>query len=82
MAGASINNANHDSRLAWFPPTSGIIKLNVDAAYSSESKIASSGLVVWDFVGSLCLCAVMKIRNIAFVLQAELQAIFFDLKIA
>ncbi|XWS30930.1 hypothetical protein CRYUN_Cryun23aG0033500 [Craigia yunnanensis] len=82
MARASTNNTNHGSSFGWLPPPMGILKLNVDAAYSSYSNIASCGLVVRNSAGSPCLCAVKKTGNIVYVLQAKLQAILFGLKIA
>ena len=81
MAGASTNNTGHDPNHVWLPPPIGTFKLNVDAAYSSESKLANCGMVVRDFKSSIYLCATMKIGNIASALHAELYAISFGLKI-
>ena len=48
--------------------------VTVDAAYSSKTKIASLGMVVWDFTSTICLCAVKKIGNIVLPLHAEFDA--------
>ena len=41
----------------WVPPNSQLLKLNVDAAYSSGTKKASLGMLVRDRLGSVHLCA-------------------------
>ena len=54
----------------------------VDAAYCSENKIASLGMVVRNDIGAIRLCAVMKTCNVESPLQADAKAVAFGLEIA
>ena len=92
----SANKMHHDSRLAlvssyvlgtespatWSPPHRNCFKLNVDAAYSSDTKMAKLGMVVCDYLGNIYLCAVITLDNIKTFLQAKIKAILFDLETA
>ena len=68
------------SHVAWIPPHRNCFKLNVDAAYSSNTKMAKLGMVVRDYLGNIYLCAVTALDNIETSLQAEIKAILFGLE--
>ncbi|XWS15100.1 hypothetical protein CRYUN_Cryun35bG0065100 [Craigia yunnanensis] len=64
----------------WTPPVHDSVKLNVDAAYCSTTKIASLGMIVRDETGAICLSAVMKTGSVDSPLQVEFKAIAFGLE--
>ena len=74
--------ARLQSHQSWNPPSGNCFKLNVDAAFLSDSKKANLGMVVRDSSGTVQVCAVTKVDNIDSALQAELRAILFGLEIA
>ena len=66
----------------WTPPDRHALKLNVDAAFSSNSRIEKFGMVVHDSTGKVCLCEVSCEGNVDSALHAELKAILFGLEVA
>ena len=67
------------SRSSWTPPPGGCFKLKVNAAYRSDSKIVSFGMVIADFSGTVRLCVVTKDDNVESSLHAEIKAVLFGL---
>ena len=57
------SEGNHE-RLQWTPPLSGVLKLNLDAAYYVSSKVAKLGVVGRDFRGDVKFCAATQRRDV------------------
>ena len=68
--------------VAWMPPDSNSLKLNVDAAYSSSTKEASFGMVVQDHLGSMLLYVMTKVDGIVSPLHVEIKVLLFGLELA
>ena len=66
----------------WSPPICGSLKLNVDATFNSNSKLAGLGMVLRDSSGSVRLSAVTKIDRVDSPLHAEFKAILFGMEVA
>ena len=74
--------ARLQSHQSWNPPSGNCFKLNVDAAFLTDSKKANLGMVVRDLSSTVQVCAMTKVDNIDSTLQVELRAIIFGLEIA
>ncbi|OMO84761.1 hypothetical protein COLO4_21861 [Corchorus olitorius] len=78
---ADVEVANHASSSgSWSPPPEGVIKLNVDAAYHSASKVAVLAMVLRNANGSVLACGLVKRAGVPSALHAELLAILFGLE--
>ncbi|XWS29658.1 hypothetical protein CRYUN_Cryun24cG0048600 [Craigia yunnanensis] len=77
---SSIETEGLVAVIAWQIPPEDIYKLNVDAAFSSASKEASSGMVVRNYLGQVHHCAIKRIGNVKNALHVELEAILFGLE--
>ena len=64
----------------WQAPPEDAVKLNVDAAFFSNTKEASLGMVLRDHTGRTLLSAVRRVGEVYSPLQAELLAIQFGLE--
>ena len=71
--GLQVNVENH----VWTPLEKDTLKLNVDAAFSLNSKIGKFGMVVRDSSCKVCLCGVSSVGNVESTLHAELKAILW-----
>ena len=78
----SNESTNQRSSARWMPLGQDSVKLNVDATYYAEMKVASRGMVIQNDLGAVCLCVIIKTDKVESSLQAELKAIAFDLEIA
>ena len=75
----SPRNVDPVSLLEWRKPPFGYVKLNVDAAFFSELKVARLRIVVRDSRGEVLWCAMEKVTMVYSPLQAELLAILFGM---
>ena len=66
----------------WSLPISGSFKLNVDATFNADSKIAGLGMVLRDSSSNVMLSAVTKIDRVDSPLHAEIKAILFGMEVA
>ena len=66
----------------WSPPRWDCFKLNVDAAFSQVSRVASFGMVIRDSTGKMCLCVVSKEEKIDSPLHVEIKVVLFGLQVA
>ena len=80
-AGATQRFDNQNTRAEWQMPLSDTVKMNVDAAFCSVTKVATLGMVFRDCTGSICLAAVKKIENVESPLHAEFLAILFGFEV-
>ena len=74
----SPRNVDPVSLLGWRKPLFGYVKLNVDAAFFSELKVAGLGIVV-RARGEVLWCAMKKVTMVCSPLQVELMAILFGM---
>ena len=79
---SNIGNRGNADYQTWTPLDRNALKLNVDATFSSNSRIGKFGMVVRDSTGKVCLCAVSCEGNVDSALQVELKAILFGLEVA
>lgn len=54
---------------AWSCPPPGYLKINVDAGYSAQEKMASCGFVIRDESGAVVLAGVSKKPDVQDVVQ-------------
>ena len=78
------NDRVHDRQgnIVWTPPPEGVLKLNTDAAFCEQSKMAKLGVVCRDSTGVVHFNAHGSRKEIQTPLQAELLALLFGLEIA
>ncbi|XVF57667.1 hypothetical protein PTKIN_Ptkin07bG0000400 [Pterospermum kingtungense] len=77
----SSSNANRSILLVWFAPSVGLVKLNVDATYNYNTKVATCGVVLRDHAGDVLLSAIASFPDVSALLQAEFIAILFGLEV-
>ena len=70
----------HDAPHTWTPPPTGFLKLNVDAGYSTGTKIAKLSFVLRDENGFIMVCGVAVCAKVSSVSAVELTAIKFGLE--
>ena len=73
---------NETLKEQWYPPLTGILKINTDAAFHQSSKEAQLGVVGRDSRGEIQFCATSKKNDILSPLHAELLAILYALQLA
>ncbi|XVE84948.1 hypothetical protein DITRI_Ditri17bG0052600 [Diplodiscus trichospermus] len=61
-------------KVSWSLPPTGMVKINVDVAYSSLDQIAICASVARDDSGKVLCCALKRERNVGSVLHGELLA--------
>ena len=70
------------TRGGWVPPMMETIKINVDAAFCSMSRVASLGVVARNKDAEFFLSAVTKVGDIESPLHGEIKAILFGEQMA
>ena len=80
----SLNDKVHDRQvnIVWTPSLEGVLKLNTDAVFCGQSKMAKLGVVCRDSAGVVHFNAHGTRKEVQTPLQAELLAILFGLEIA
>ena len=66
----------------WCPPPRGIIKINVDASFSSTARISTLGAVASNSEAEVGFWAITRIEEVESPIQAELYAILLGLQVA
>ncbi|XVF47745.1 hypothetical protein PTKIN_Ptkin03bG0135600 [Pterospermum kingtungense] len=69
-----VNVAEHEtemfhSDLSWKAPPSGVLKVNVDAAFSVHTKKVSLGMVIRDSMGMVAVSGAVKHKEVSSSLQ-------------
>ncbi|OMO61966.1 hypothetical protein COLO4_33281 [Corchorus olitorius] len=64
----------------WLAPSPRMLKLNVDAAYREDLRVATLAMVLRDHVGKVLLCGLLKLENIPSITRAEFLAIRFGVE--
>ena len=70
------------NREGWHPPPRGIIKINVDASFTSSTRTTTVGAVARDSDSAVMFSAVSTIDDIKVSLQSELYPILQGLQVA
>ena len=79
---AKTKPATKTSTARWRQPDPGITKVNVDAAYSSDSALATTGLIARGTGGEFKLAAARRYENIPNPLMAETLALRDGVRLA
>ncbi|XVE93092.1 hypothetical protein REPUB_Repub01dG0160300 [Reevesia pubescens] len=66
----------------WDPPPKGVIKINVDASFYLEDKIAKLGVIARVADGQVIFSTATSRANTTYALVGELYAILFGLNLA
>jgi hypothetical protein len=65
----------------WFPPPTGWIKVNMDAAFCYDSGAASVGIIIRDSAGKVLLSAWQMLQGCASPEQADAEACLRGLRL-
>ncbi|XVF30459.1 hypothetical protein REPUB_Repub16aG0059600 [Reevesia pubescens] len=66
----------------WCPPEKGYLKIDVNASYDANSKIAGLGMVIRDHVGRICCSAFTKKHLVNDPFLVEMLAILMGIEMA
>ena len=72
----------HSIKTNWSPPPRDYHKINVDAAYSTTTRMTNLGMIARDTNAKVCVSVVVKAEDVKSPLHAEIKAILFGLQVA